>query len=235
MEFLSPIASFALPATLLLLLTLFGLRRHQRAARRNAVREALDTVAGWPPEAARVLTIAERQAYDLLRRAMPGFMVLAQVPLSRFIRVPARHSYAEWLARVGSLSADLMLCDSGSRVIAVVDVRAAAESDRSRKRHERMTRVLRAAGIHVFTWREGELPAVTEVRGQLIKLVSPEQAAAAARPVSSRPMPLIPVADITEVLAEGDRAAEMQAQFDAAHEPVPSAFLDELEAAPARR
>ena len=113
----------------------------------RAMPTAVDTLVGWPPESARVLTIVERQAYDLLRRALPGFLVLAQVPLARFIRVPTRHSYVQWLQRVGSLSADLLLCDAGSRVLAVVDIRPVQESERAKRRHERMARVLRAAGI----------------------------------------------------------------------------------------
>ncbi len=238
MEFLSPIASFALPATALLLLTLLVMRwRQRRSASRSAAREALDTVASWPPEAARVLTISERQAYDLLRRAMPGFLVLAQVPLSRFIRVPSRHSYIDWLQRVGSLSADLLFCDAGSRVLAVIDIRAAQESDRARRRHERMTRVLRKAGVHVLTWREDELPTPAEVRHAMTAVVGGSAAAAAAlaaaRATTSRPMPLIPVAEISEILAEGDRAA-LEAD-DPSMEPVPSAFFEELEIAGARR
>jgi len=59
---------------------------------------------------------------------------------------------------VGSLSADLLLCDSGSRVLAVIDIRNAEETERSRRRHERMARVLRAARIPVYEWREGQLP-----------------------------------------------------------------------------
>jgi hypothetical protein len=236
MEFLSPIATFALPASVLLLLTLLVLRqRHRQSANRGAAREALDTVISWPPEAARILTINERQAYDLLKRAMPGFLVLAQVPLGRFIRVPARHSYADWLQRVGSLSADLLLCDSGSKVLAVIDIRAPQESVRARRRHERMARVLRAAGVHVFDWREGELPSASEVRHVMAKLVGAK--VDLSKGVTSRPMPLIPVAEMAEVLADGDRAAA-EAAFDPAMEPVPSAFFEELEGAdpePARR
>ena len=230
MEFLSPIATFALPATALLLLTLLVMRvRNRSSANRNAARDALDTVMAWPPEAARILTINERQAYDLLKRAMPGFLVLAQVPLSRFIRVPSRHSYAEWLARVGSLSADLLLCDSGSKVLAVIDIRAQQESDRARRRHERMARVLRSAGVHVFDWREGELPSPNEVRHVMARLVGAKVDATAAKgATSSRPMPLIPVPEMEEILADGDRAAA-EAAFDPMMEPVPSAFFEELE------
>lgn len=240
MDFLFADASFALPATVLLLLALLVVRlRSRQGARRNTAREALDTVASWPPEAARVLTIAERQAYELVRRSLPGYLVLAQVPLSRFIRVPARYSYTDWLQRVGSLSADLLVCDAGSRVLAVVDIRSSGESDRSRRRHERMTRVLRKAGVHVLTWNEDDLPSASEVRHAMVAIAGgaamvAKTAAAAAAATSSRPMPLIPVGDISEVLAEGDRAA-FEAQLDPAMEPVPSAFFEELEPEPARR
>ena len=234
MEFLDPTASFALPASLLLLLTLLAVRMRQRVSDRKVrreLRDALDTVAAWPPEAARVLTITERQAYDLLKRSMPGYLVLGQVPLARFIRVPARHSYNEWLQRVGSLSADLLLCDSGSRVLAVVDIRPATESERSRRRHERMARVMRAANIHVHVWRERALPTAAEVRTAMAHVLGP--AAAGMKAGSSRPMPLIPIAEMSELLADGDRSA-MEGAFDPSMEPVPSGFYDEIETADAR-
>lgn len=231
MDFLPPIASFALPATVLLVLTLLAMRRRQRQSHRRgpAGRDAVDTLVGWPPEAARVLSITEREAHDLLKRAMPGFLVLAQVPLSRFVRVPTRRSYGEWLQRVGALSADLLLCDTGSKVLAVIDVRSAQETDRSRKRHERMVRVLRAAGVQVHIWREGELPSLSHVRSALAPLAGPAAPGIKAG-LSSRPMPLIPVPEISEILAEGDRAA-LDAAFDPSMEPVPSGFYDDLEPA----
>jgi hypothetical protein len=133
---------------------------------------------------------------------------------------------------VGSLSADLLLCDAGSRVLAVIDIRATQESERGRRRHERMARVLRAAGIQVFTWREGDLPAASEVRSVLSKLVGP--VVESTKPTASRPMPLIPVPEMEELLAYGDRAA-MEAEFDPAMEPVPSGFFEELQPATGRR
>ncbi len=231
MDTLSPI-SLAVPATVLLLLTFVWMRLRQRAARRSR-RDAVDTVAGWPPEAARILTMHERQAFELLQRAMPGYLVLGQVPLSRFIRVPSRHSYREWLQRVGSLSADLVLCDSGSRVLAVVDIRSGNESERGRRRHERMAKVLRKAGIHVLVWREGALPEASEVRSAMSAVLTQlGRAKGRGKASASRPMPLIPVGEINEVLAEGDAAYEA---FEAAQEPVPSGFYDEAEAADAAR
>lgn len=237
MDLLDTLAMPALAAAVILLLGLLAVRmRQSKAAARPQRREALDTVAGWPPESARVMTTSERQSYELLKRALPGFMVLAQVPLSRFVRVPTRNAYTEWLQRVGSLSADLLLCDSASRVIAVVDIRSPQETERSRKRHERLARVLKAAGIRVYTWREGDLPTVAEVRATLGAELSaqvlpgqPQQSQ--PKPTNSRPVPLIPVAEIEEILADGDLAVRD------AMEPVPSAFFDDFEpaAAGARR
>ncbi len=230
MELLPP---YAAPLTVLLLLTWLLLRRLARQARAPSRRQALDTVADWPPEAARVLTITERQGYELLKRAMPGYLVLGQVPLSRFVRVPARHSHADWLHRVGSLSADLLVCDSGSRVLAVIDIRAADESARARRRHERMARVLRAANIHVHEWRDGQLPSITEIRHAMAHVLQPATSGIRPQRSTSRAMPLIPVAEIEEMLSEGDRAAAAAA-FDHVMEPVPSGFYDEMESAAQR-
>ena len=71
----------------------------------------LDTLMGWEPVATRVLTTGEREAYHILRKALPDHVILAQVPVARFIKVPTKNSYSEWLRRVGSLCADLVVCD----------------------------------------------------------------------------------------------------------------------------
>jgi len=222
-----PISALAFGASLLLLGLLLWRRSQSGAQRQAARRDALDTVQDWPPEAARVLTIAERRAYDLLRNALPGFLVLAQVPLSRFLRVPARHSHAEWMHRVGSLSADLLVCNGGSRVLAVIDIRPADQTERSRRRHERMARVLKAAGIEVQVWNEDRLPSACDVRALLGSVLERTAGAASqTKATPSRPMPLIPVAEMEELLLHGDAAAQ-----DTSYEPVPSAFFDEFEPA----
>jgi len=223
--------STALFAAAALLLTWLAVRRRHRPGR--GVRDALDTVQDWPPESARIMTVHERQAFELLRRALPGYMVLAQVPLARFVRVPTRHSYTEWLQRVGSLSADLLVCDTGSRALAVIDIRAEDETERSRRRHERLQKVLRAAGVRVHTWREGHLPTAAEVRTALAHDLVRGSGPMAPVPLSSRPMPLIPVPETQELhdlLADGDAAA---ASRDKDNEPVPSGFYEDYDAAPA--
>lgn len=137
---------------------------------RPAAYDSLDTVMDWEPGSTRLLTHAEREAYHLLRKALPDHMVLAQVPVARFIKVPTRNSYAEWLRRVGSLCVDLVVCDMASHVLAVVEIRqpSAQETDRTRRRHTRMDKVLRASHIPVQVWHEGALPDLLQVREAIL-------------------------------------------------------------------
>jgi hypothetical protein len=220
------VAAVLLGMALLLVLR----RRKQASASTPAARqkkpslEALDTVAGWEPQVMRILSSHERDAYATLVKALPEYMVLGQVPLARFLRVPTRHSYAEWLSRVGSLSADLLVCDRSSQVLAVVEVHSPRDSLRSRQRHDRMIRVLKAAGIRVLVWREGELPSPASVR----ELLAPGDAAAQPnRAETSRPMPgplsAIPVADVEDTLP--GELAELR-------EPPPSTWFDDFESQP---
>ncbi len=132
--------------------------------------DQLDTLIDWAPVATRVLTAHEREAWHVLRRALPDHMVLGQVPVARFIKVPTRNPYSEWLRRVGSLCADLVVCDAQSQVIAVVEVRqpASKENERARRRHARMDRVLDGARIPVHIWLEGALPGPVVAREAIL-------------------------------------------------------------------
>jgi Protein of unknown function (DUF2726) len=131
--------------------------------------EHVDTVIGWQPRATRLMTAAEQQAFDTLREALPEYMVLSQVPLSRFIKVGTRYSYAEWLRRVGNQCADLVVCNRSSKVLAVVEIRSkiADSEPRAAKRHARKARSLKAAGVAMHIWAEQGLPSAAKVRALL--------------------------------------------------------------------
>lgn len=216
----------ALTISALLIGWIWARRRGSRPnARKNRkAEESLDTVQSWTPQAVRVLTLPERQAYDLMRKAMPHRLVLAQVPLARFISVPTRHSYSDWLTRVGRLTVDLVVCDKSSRVVAVVDVRTASQSERSIRRHERMVQVLQAAGIRVMQWNAEALPNASEVRA-LFREQGVEMEEEVIGPGGRR---MLPVPEMVEVLAEGDEMALATPQF----EPVSSDYFDDLDAIP---
>lgn len=224
---LEPTAIAALLVSALLTLLLFA-RRHRSAthAGRAPDSQVLDTVHAWPPQAVRVMTLPERLAYGTLRRALPRHLVLAQVPLSRFISVPPGHSYGEWLTRAGRLNVDLLVCDSSSRVIAAVEVRSADQTQRSIARHERLAQVLQAADIKVHVWRDTELPTIAAVRGLFKIKVDATVGAGIEIDLGGRHM--IPVPEIQEFLMERDGL-----DYNQANEPVLSGFFDDLDAAAA--
>lgn len=216
----------ALVAVLILAIGWWWLRRRAGSGTAQGSRpeDALDTLAAWPPEAARVLTTAEQRAYQLLVRNLPsGYAVLAQVPLSRFLRVPTRHSYREWMRRVGRLNADLLVCDSTFQVIAVVNVRPAQgkDSERGVERHTRMDRVLRKAGLRVLNWREDALPDAQLVPELVFGRAGIAQAALAAAESVPTHVPQTPNAE-DEAPASDERLAE----------PLPSTFFDDLDTRP---
>ena len=220
MNLLSPEIVAAAGALVSLLLGTLWWRHRAAAPRVHEDTASLDTVQAWPPQAVRVMTLGERQAYEVLKRALPGHLVLAQVPLSRFISVPTRNPYNLWLQRAGRLAVDLLVCDFSSRAIAAVEVRTADESARSAKRHQRLVEVLRAAGVAVYEWNEDDVPGVAEVRDLFGGAAKTPRKEAPAE-VDQTGRRLIPVAEIQEVLAQGDVTDYGQL------EPVPSGFYED--------
>jgi Protein of unknown function (DUF2726) len=227
MEILSPALLAAVLATLMLLVYAMWRRNASAVAPRSQMDENFDTIQAWPPQAVRVMTLGERQAFEVLKRALPGHVILAQVPLSRFISVPTRNPYQLWLQRAGRLAVDLLICDYSSRAVAAIEVRTAEESKRTAKRHQRIVEVLRAAGVTVHEWNEDDLPSIAEAR-DLFALKSPAKGESPAQ-FDAGGRAVIPVADIHEVLAEGDATDYGQL------EPVPSGFFDDLSAAQTRK
>jgi hypothetical protein len=223
------LTDFALLATALLLATLLPLlwaRRRSHGIQRAAANDNQDTVQAWPPQAVRVLTLPERKACDLLRRALPRtHLVLAQVPLARFISVPTLRAHAEWLQKVGRLCPDLLVCDASSRVIGVVEIIGADENARSLKRHERLHRVLNAAGIPVYVWSDLNMPRVSEVRA-LFTRRSAGELVEQPELLGDHGQAMLPVPDIQELLAAGD----VNFANDPLHDPVASGFFDDLDA-----
>jgi len=226
MNLLDPTALAMLVAFALLLAGLW-LRRRSGTPQQTVADDTLDTVQAWPPQAVRVMTLGERQAYEILRRSLPGHVVLAQVPLSRFISVPTRFPYSQWLQRAGRLGVDLLVCDFSSRAVAAVEVRTSDESARSAKRHQRLVEVLRAAGVTVHEWNEDNLPSVAEARA----LFFPKASADAKHEVAVTPggRTMLPVAEIQELLVDGDNTDYGQL------EPVPSAFFEDEDPRLSRR
>jgi hypothetical protein len=195
-------------------------------------RENLDTVAAWPPEATRLLTGSERAALEVLVKALPECMIFSQVPLARFIRVPRRHSYAEWLTRVGHLSVDFLICDRASLVIGAVALQTSQDSERAERRRVRMTRVLKSAGVKVFVWRDQSIPSPEAARDQIVQRTGvPSAVPTSVRDEGAEPLPR-PTTAATEKIPVAEVVAEVHAD-GLRFEPPSSTWFDDLDSGPA--
>ncbi len=199
--------------------------------------DRLDTITGWPPQVTRALGTQERIAFGTLVRALPEYMVLAQVPLSRFINVPKRNSYAEWLRRIGYQSVDFVVCDMSAQVVAVVELQPPQQSERALRRAARITRTLKAAQVPLHTWRESALPSVDAAREALLPraAVPPEPAkndaaVAAAAVVVVAAAPAAPA--VRNPFEESGRDSTQDEKIELL-EPPPSTWYDELDSDPA--
>jgi hypothetical protein len=213
-------------------------RRQSPTVRPESTGERLDTLAGWPPEPTRILRSSERLAFSTLKLALPGYLILAQVPLARFLTVPKRNSYAEWMRRLGNQCIDFVVCDVTSQVV----------DEKVRVRLERVARALKAAKIPLHVWNEEKLPTIEAAREKILPN-------APAVPASTRkPQPLATVAavagttlvaeaalaeaDLRDAVVEGGPAVDPFADTDRdwsqgevieVREPSTSSWFDELD------
>lgn len=224
---------------LVLLMALVGIWWRQRSAGKKTggrsgqkvrMMEGLDTLMSWHPQATRVMTTPERKAYAALRAGLPEHIILAQVPLARFLKVPTRHSYSEWLRRVGVLCGDLVVCDSASQVVAIVDIRLpeSQENERGRQRHERMDRVLKAAEIPLHIWREDAIPNAVGARNAILGM--PVDAPTATEP---RQQPAMATSGRVPAAGRIPAAAVIDDDGMEQRDPPSSTWFDEMESAPA--
>lgn len=211
---------------------LFKRRGQSAAVEADGARErdSIDTLIGWPPEVTRLLSGGERAAHETLVKALPECLVFSQVPLARFIRVPRRNSYGDWLTRVGHLSADFLICDRASLVIGAVSLQSMQESERAVRRRARMARVLKAAGVKVFVWREQAIPTPAAARDQIIQRTGLPSLTAEDVPAQSVRLPRSPVSangklPVPEVVAEIPIDGPLQ-------EPPSSTWFDDLDSTP---
>jgi hypothetical protein len=203
-------------------------RRPGVEPRAEAPEDRLDTLAAWPPEPTRILRSQERLAFSTLKLALPGYMILAQVPIARFINVPKRNSYAEWMRRLGSQCVDFVVCDVTSQVVAVVEIRPPIEQigDKLRIRLDRLSRVLKSASIPIHVWNEARLPTIEAAREKILP-----NAPAVPVNLAKKPAPALAVAESqafagSPAMAESSVLVEEAPAAVAAEGPAADPFAD---------
>ena len=121
--------------------------------------------ADWPFTSRKPLSRVEQVLYFRLAQALPEFVVLAQVPLSSFLRVRRGRTWHEWHNRIAQKSVDFLVCERDFSIVTAIELDDATHERDDRAHADRTkSRALTAAGVRLVRWRTTELPDVATIR-----------------------------------------------------------------------
>ena len=120
----------------------------------------------YPFESRAPLTDREQALYWRLRNALPEQVILAQVGLSRILRVQAGHDFRGWLDHINRMTIDFIVCRPDNTILAAIELEelSTAPGDRAAV-EETKAKALASAGIKLLRFRE--LPSEDELRAAL--------------------------------------------------------------------
>lgn len=122
------------------------------------MRTTMGTVAEperFPFEQTRPLSEREQVLYWRLRKVLPDQMVLAQVAVSRILRVEKGHDFRAWLNRISRMSVDFMVCLPDGTIVAAIELDDASHDiDERLLADAKKSKALESAGIKLLRFRE---------------------------------------------------------------------------------
>lgn len=131
----------------------------------------------WPFYAKKPLTNPEQVLYFRLTKALPEHIVLAQAQLSRFLGVKKGNNYQSWLNRVNRMSADFVICNMDSSVLAVIELDDSSHNAASRQVADaKKDKALSAAEIKIHRWNVKAIPDDATIKIALLGNAPPSVA-----------------------------------------------------------
>lgn len=123
----------------------------------------------WPFYAKKPLSQLEQILYFRLIEALPEHIILAQVQLSRFLGVKKGHNYQSWSNRINRMSADFVVCNKDSSIVAVIELDDATHQKMDRQAADvKKDKVLGAAEIKIIRWQAKAMPDVSAIKTALL-------------------------------------------------------------------
>jgi len=121
--------------------------------------------ASWPFYAKKPLSPPEQVLYHRLVRALPDYIVLAQVQVSRVLGVKKGFSFHEWNNRINRLSYDFVVCSRDSTVVAAIELDDKShESDSRVATDQKKNRATASAGVRLIRWHVKALPDTATIQ-----------------------------------------------------------------------
>jgi len=115
----------------------------------------------WPYYAKKPLSQSEQILYFRLVEALPEHFILAQVQLSQLLGVKKGHNFQTWHNRINRMSADFVVCNKDSRIIAVIELDDATHQRSDRQIADaKKDQALASAGVHILRWHMKSIPDI---------------------------------------------------------------------------
>ena len=123
----------------------------------------------WPFYAKKPLSQPEQILYFRLIEALPEHIILAQVQLSRFLGVKKGHNYQSWSNRINRMSADFVVCNKDSSIMAVIELDDATHQKPDRQTADaKKDKALEAAEVKIIRWQAKAMPDVSVIKAALL-------------------------------------------------------------------
>ncbi len=128
-----------------------------------------EKTSDWPFRARpRVLSSQEQQLYWRLLEALPDYVVLIDVALTRLVTPSATTNPSPWFTRIRDRFVDFAVINPEGRLVAVVDLDRLNDDGSARVRSDAVReKALLAASVRVLRFRSGALPDVATLARQL--------------------------------------------------------------------
>jgi len=119
----------------------------------------------WPFYAKKPLSQPEQILYFRLVDALPKHIILAQVQLSRFLGVKKGHNYQSWSNRINRMSADFVVCNKDSSIVAVIELDDATHQKPDRQAADaKKDKALESAEIKIIRWQAKAIPDTSAIK-----------------------------------------------------------------------
>jgi very-short-patch-repair endonuclease len=123
------------------------------------------TGEAWPFIAKKPLSNVEQALYFRLIDALPELIVLAQVPMSSFLRVRRGQTWSEWHGRISQKSVDYLICERDFGIVVAIELDDSSHDSPARVHADATkSRALTAAGVTLVRWRTTAMPDVALIR-----------------------------------------------------------------------
>ena len=123
----------------------------------------------WPFYAKKPLSQPEQILYFRLIQALPEHIILAQVQLSRMLGVKKGNNYQSWTNRINRMSADFVVCNRDSSIVAVIELDDATHQREDRQAADtKKDKALGSAEIRVLRWQAKSIPDIATIQAAFL-------------------------------------------------------------------